>query len=166
MGIVVVVEDGVGAPLASLLGGRSRSVTGASWVAGQRDLVDLEELELSLVDLGAVAVTGSEVGGSPAMVGTVPALLTTFALAGVVPVEGNLRAGRSLSGVRGRFGVLVGDDVGLVDRGTHYGLVAPTLVGLPGRRVGWERIIDVGAVEALVRLAANLGTLNGSVARD
>ena len=90
VGVAVVVEDGVGAPLACLLLGGALGVAGALGVLGQRDLVDLEEGEVRLVDLGAVAVAGSEVGGGPAMVAAVPALLALAARALVVPVEGDL----------------------------------------------------------------------------
>lgn len=166
VGVAVVVEDGVGAPLASLALGSSLSVASALGVASKSDLVNLEELELRLVDLGAVAVAGGEPGGSPAVVGAVPALLTVTAASLVMPVESDLGAGRGLGGVGRRSSVFVGDDVGLVDGVTHHRLPAPALVGLPRRGALLKGSIDGSTTEAGVGLATNLGALDGSVAGD
>jgi hypothetical protein len=67
--------------------------------------VDLEELEVVLVDVLAIAVARRHVGGGPPMVGTVPALLTGATLTLVVPVESYIGAGWGISGVRGRRSV-------------------------------------------------------------
>ena len=87
VGIAVVVEDGVSAPLACLLLSASLCEASALRVAGECDLVDFEELEFGLVDLGAVAVASSEPGGGPAVVGAVPADLVAVALSVVLPGE-------------------------------------------------------------------------------
>jgi hypothetical protein len=167
VGIAVVVEDGIGTPLASVaLSLAALGVAGALGVGSQGDLVDLEELKLGLVDLGAVAVAGSKPCGGPAVVGTVPTLLALAAAALVVPVEGDLGAGRGLGGVGRGSGILVGDDVGLVDGVTHDRLVAPALVGLPGRRAILKRSVDGSTAEPLVGLSTDLSALNGSVAGD
>lgn len=128
VGVAIVVENSVGAPLASVLLSRGTlSVASTLGVGGQGDPVDLEELKLSLVDLGAVAVTGSEPSSGPAVVGAVPAFLTLTTATLVVPVEGDLRTGRGFGGVGRRSGILVGDDIGFVDGVAHDGLVAPAL---------------------------------------
>lgn len=74
--------------------------------------MDLEELELGLVNVLAVTVARSHVGGGPAVVGAVPALFATAASSLVVPSEGHLLSGGRISGIGRWRGILVGDDVG------------------------------------------------------
>jgi hypothetical protein len=74
--------------------------------------VDLEELKLGLVDVLAVAVARSHVGGCPAVVRAVPALLAGAAGTFVVPGELYGLASGGFDGVWGRRGILVGNDVG------------------------------------------------------
>ena len=108
--VVVVVEDGVGAPVACLLlRGALRVAAGA--VVDKRALVDLEELELRLVDVFAVAAARGEVGRGPAVVAAVPAFLAVVAGARVVPGEGHLGAGGGFGSVGRGGGVFVRDDV-------------------------------------------------------
>jgi hypothetical protein len=85
--VAVVVEDGIGTPVASLALSLTRRVAALA-VVDERALVDLEELKFGLVDVPAVAVAGSEVSSCPAVVGAVPALLARAAATLVVPVEG------------------------------------------------------------------------------
>jgi hypothetical protein len=87
LGVAVVVEDGVGTPVAGLALGFARGVAALA-VVDERALVDLEELELRLFDVLAVAVAGCHVGGCPAVVRAVPAFLSRAAATLVVPVEG------------------------------------------------------------------------------
>jgi hypothetical protein len=85
--VAVVVEDSIGTPVASLALSLTRRVAALA-VVDKCALVDLKELKSSLVSVLAVAVAGSEVGGCPAVVGAVPALLAGAAATLVVPVEG------------------------------------------------------------------------------
>lgn len=108
LAILVVVENGVSAPVAGLLFGGSVGVA-ALTVVDQRALVDLKEFELGLVDVLAVAVAGCEVGCGPAVVAAVPALLTLLACALMVPVEGHFGASWGLGSVGRGAGILVGN---------------------------------------------------------
>jgi len=87
--VAVVVEDNIGAPVASLAL-RFAGRVAAPAVIDERALVDLEELKLGLMDVLAVAVAGSHVGGCPAVVGAVPALLVGAAATLVVPAESHI----------------------------------------------------------------------------
>lgn len=87
--VAVVVKDGIGTPKASLALRLARRVAAVA-VVDKRTLVDLEEFELRLFHVLAVAVAGGEVGGCPAVVGAVPALLAGAAATLVVPVEGHI----------------------------------------------------------------------------
>ena len=109
--VAVVVEDSIRTPVASLALSWTRRVAALA-VVDERALVDFEEVQFVLVDVLAVAVAGSEVGGCPAMVGAVPALLVGAAATLVVPVKGYVRAGWCFGGVRRGRGVSVGNDVG------------------------------------------------------
>lgn len=111
LGVAVVVEDGVGTPVAGLALGLARRVAALA-VVDECALVDLEELKLGLVDVLAVAVARSHVGGCPAVVGAVPALLTGAAATLVVPGELDGLASGGFDGVRGGGGIPVGNDVG------------------------------------------------------
>lgn len=82
----------------SFLLGALREAAGA--VVDESALVDLEELQLSLIDVLAVAVTGSEVCSGEAMVRTVPAVLASSACSCVVPVECHFGTGWSVGRVR------------------------------------------------------------------
>ena len=166
MGIAIVVENDISSPFAGLLARVGVCVAGVLGVANQGDLIDLEELKLIFVYFGAIALAGSEVSGSPAVVGAVPALFVDTALALVVPAESDLGASRGLCSVGRWSGILVSDDVGAVNLVAHDRLVAPALVGLPSRRVCWKGIIDGSTAEASVGLAANLSALYSSVAGD
>jgi len=96
---VVVVEDGVGAPVSGV--GFRLAAFGVTTrgVVDQGALVDLEELERRLVDVLAVAVAGSQVRGGPAVVAAVPAGLISTASALVEPGEGYVLAGGSFDRV-------------------------------------------------------------------
>lgn len=126
LGVVVVVEDDIRGPLARLLLCAALGVAGAGRVADQATLVDLEEGELGLVDLGAVAVAGGEPGGGPAVVAAVPSdLVLGLAATGAEPLEGDLGASGGF-GSEGRWrSILVGDDVRAVDGAAHHGLMSP-----------------------------------------
>jgi hypothetical protein len=63
-------------------------------------LVDLEELELGLVDILAIALTWSEVSSGPAVMAAIPTFLTAVTRADMVPVEGHLGSGRDCSRMR------------------------------------------------------------------
>lgn len=118
LGVSVVVEDGVGTPVAGLALGLAGGVAALA-VVDEGALVDLEELELGLVDVLAVAVAGCHVGSCPAVVGAVPAFFARAAAALVVPVEGYVLAGGGFGGVWGGRGILVGNDVGADDWLAH-----------------------------------------------
>lgn len=79
--VAVVVEDGISSPLAHLALRLSIGIASALGVAQQSDLVDLEELEISLLDLRAVAVAGCEPSGGPTVMGAVPSHLVVLAAA-------------------------------------------------------------------------------------
>lgn len=178
LGVGVVVEDGVSAPVAGLFLGRAGRVAALA-VVDQGRLVDLEELERCLVDLGAVAIAVGHVGGGPAVVRAVPSLLVGTTGTIVMPVELDVGAGGNLDSVgRGRS-ILVGNDVGatvivsirpackawqdlLVDLVTVDGLVSPALVGPPSRRLV-TGILLRSLAETLVGLASSLELLNGCV---
>jgi hypothetical protein len=143
--------------------------------------VDLEELELRLFHVLAVAVAGGEVGGCPAVVGAVPALLSFAAATLVVPVEDYVRAGGSFGCVGRRRGILVRNDVGAGVQLVHEAsrlqvglnilvqlvavdrLKSPALVGPPSRRVV-TRILLRSLAETWVDLASGLELFDGSVA--
>jgi len=181
LGVSVVVEDGVGAPVAGLALGLAGGVAALA-VVEEGALVDLEELELRLVDVLAVAVAGCHVGGCPAVVRAVPALLSGAAAALVVPVEGYVLAGGGFNGVWGGGGILVGNDVGagvwsvrvrksrarvginvLAQLVAVDGLVSPALVGPPSRRLV-TRILLGSLTETGVGLASSLELLDRGVA--
>jgi hypothetical protein len=109
LSIVVIVEDGVSAPVSSLALRSTIRVATLS-VVDQGALMDLEELELGLVNLAAVTVARGKVGGSPAVVAAVPTVLTAAATTLVVPVESDLGSSLDVSRVRRRGGILVGLD--------------------------------------------------------
>ena len=159
--VAVLVEDGVGTPEAGLLLGRALGEAALA-VVDQAGAVDLEELERGGVDLGAVAVAGSEVGGGIAVVTAVPADLTATALALVLPGEGDVAAGGGLDGVRGGGGADVADEVGGVDRVAVNGLVSPALLGPPGGRLVAGVLLG-SRVETWVLNSANDELLNRSV---
>ena len=162
--IVVVVENGVGTPVTGLLLGLTLGEA-ARAVVDEGALVNLEEFELGLVDVLAVAVAGSKPGSSPAVVAAVPPVLVSAALALVVPGEGHLGAGSGLGSIGRWLGVDVGDDVGIVDLVTEDGLVAPALVGPPSRGLV-SRVLEGALVETFVGLAADLPLLDHGVGRD
>lgn len=112
LSVAVVVEDGVGTPVADLSLRVTAGRVAALAVVDERALVDLEELKLGLVDVLAVAVARSHVGGCPAVVRAVPALLAGAAGTLVVPGELYGLASGGFDGVWGRRGILVGNDVG------------------------------------------------------
>jgi hypothetical protein len=70
--VLVVVEDGVSAPVAGLALGLALGVAPLA-IIDQSGLVDLEELEVRLLDVFAVTVARGEVCGGPTVVGAVPA---------------------------------------------------------------------------------------------
>jgi hypothetical protein len=109
--VAVVVEDSIRTPVASLALSMTRRVAALA-VVDKRALVDFKEVQFVLVDILAVSIAGSEVGGCPAMVGAVPALLVGAAATLVVPVEGYVRAGWCFGGIRRGRGVFVGNDSG------------------------------------------------------
>jgi hypothetical protein len=77
--------------------------------------VDLEELEVCLLDILAVAIARCKVCGGPAVVGAVPAFFASAARALVVPVESDIGASWDRSSVgRGR-GIDVCNDVRTAD---------------------------------------------------
>jgi hypothetical protein len=159
--VVVVVEDGVGAPVAGLLLlAALREAAGA--VVDQGTLVDLEELQRRLVNVLAVTVAGREPGGGPAVVGAVPALLAAVAGSLMVPGEAHLGTGWDIGSVgRGRS-ILVRNDIGVREFVTHDWLVSPALVGPPcGGLVA--RVLLGSGTETIVRLAAGFELLNRSM---
>ena len=79
--VALVVEDGISSPLAHLALGLSFGIASALGVAQQSELIDLEELEIRLLDLGAVAVARCEPSGGPTVVGAVPTHLVVLAAA-------------------------------------------------------------------------------------
>jgi len=162
LGVGSVVEDGVRSPVSGLALGFALGVAALA-VVDQSALMDLEELEFGLVDLGAVTVAWGEVGGGPAVVAAVPALfaLTTGAL--VVPVEGHGLAGWGVDRVGRRRSIDMGNDVGVVQFVAHDGLPAPALVCPPcWRLVAW--VLLGGLTETLVGLAPRFELLNSGVA--
>lgn len=91
--VAVVIEDGIGPPVAGLgLLAAVRVAAGA--VVDEGALMDLEELQLSLVDVLAVTIAWSEIGGCPTVVRAIPALLVAgVTRAGVMPGESNFLTG-------------------------------------------------------------------------
>ncbi len=159
--VVIVVEDGVSAPVAGLLLGLTLRVA-AGAVVDEGALVDLEEAKLGLVDLGAVAVAWGEVGGGPAVMAAVPADFVTAARALVGPGESDGLAGRSFNSVWGGRSVLVGNHVRVGELVAVDGSIASALVGPPGRRLVLG--VDLGGlVVAGVRLAASIELHDASV---
>lgn len=151
--VAIAVEDGISAPVPGLFLGIALGVS-ARTVIDQSTLVDLEELKLGLVDILAVTVARSKGGCGPTMVGAVPSIFVTTASAFVVPCEGHLGASRCFSCVRTWRSIYVGDTraglvillgrrlhfkvrlhIRVVQLGTHDWLIAPALVGPPGRRL-------------------------------
>lgn len=162
LSVAVVVEDGVGAPVTGLFLGRAGRVAALA-VVDQGGLMDLEELESRLVDLGTVAVARGEISGSPAVVGAVPALFAAATAAFMVPVESDIRSSGDWSSVRRGRSVLVSNDVGVRNFIAVDGLVSPALGRPPSRRLVTG--IDLARLTvAFISLASSLKLLNGSVA--
>lgn len=110
LSVLVVVEDLVSGPVSGLtLSGALRVTT--ITVVDQCALVDLEELELSLVDLAAVTIARSEIGSSPAVVAAIPAFFATTARTLMVPVESDVGASLYIGGIWRWGGILVRNDV-------------------------------------------------------
>jgi len=160
--VAVGVEDLVGAPVADLaLAAALREAAVA--IVDESGLVDLEELEVGLLDVLAVAVARRQVCRGPAVVGAVPALLTASASTLVVPCEGDRLSSWCLGRVGGRRCVHVSNDVGVVQLVAEDWLVSPALICPPRRRlVAW--VLLGSLTETLVGFAVCLKLFNGGVA--